>query len=170
MAVFIVFPGVKLLDLAGPMQVFADAQLHGGEVYAAVVASVVGGMVETDAGLAIPTVTLSSLSTISIDTLIVAGGAGAIRAANDPELLTHIRLLATHSRRVGSVCTGAFILAAAGLLDGRRAVTHWDSCAILAEKFSAIKVEPDAIYVKDENLWTSAGVTAGIDMALAMIA
>lgn len=168
--VFVVFANAKLLDLTGPMQVFADAAQHGGGCYEVTVASVAGGRAMTDAAMAIPTAALSSLPEAPIDTVIVVGGAGARQAAKCAELLDQVRRLASQSRRVGSVCTGAFVLAAAGLLDGRRAVTHWDSCAAFAKKFDRISVDPDAIYVNDGNTWTSAGVTAGIDMALAMVA
>ncbi|MGB0506389.1 MAG: GlxA family transcriptional regulator [Pikeienuella sp.] len=167
--VFVVFPAVKLLDLTGPMQVFADASLHGGHGYELIVASVSGGDVVTDAAISVPTVALSSLSGFPVDTLIVAGGAGTVSAAKDADLLREVQQLGAVSKRIGSVCTGTFVLAAAGLLDGRRAVTHWDSCAVLATKFPTISVEPDAIYTRDKNIWTSAGVTAGIDMTLAMI-
>jgi transcriptional regulator GlxA family with amidase domain len=102
-------------------------------------------------------------------TLIVAGGHGSDAATQDTALLEWLRVLAPVSERVASVCTGAFLLAAAGLLEGRRAATHWDHCAQLATRFPRVKVEAEAIYVEDRGLWTSAGVTSGLDMALALI-
>jgi len=118
----------------------------------------------------IATAPISSLGELPIDTVIVAGGSGAFAASEDAGFLQDIKGLAARARRLGSVCTGAFILAKAGLLNGRSAVTHWDSCARLRSAFKEISVKDDAIYVKDGNVWTSAGVTAGIDMSLAMIA
>jgi transcriptional regulator GlxA family with amidase domain len=101
--------------------------------------------------------------------LLVAGGQGVEAAAANPELVDWLRQRAGQARRVASVCTGAFLLAAAGLLDGRRAVTHWKDCARLAKRFPAVRVEPDPIFVRDGRVWTSAGVTAGIDLALALV-
>ena len=105
-----------------------------------------------------------------IDTLVVAGGRDIHEASEDKHLVHHIARLAADSRRVTSVCSGAFLLAAAGLLDGRRATTHWADCALLAGDYPLVTVEPDAIYVHDDDVWTSAGVTAGIDLALALVA
>ena len=105
----------------------------------------------------------------ALDTLLVAGGEGAEAAAEDPALVDWVRERATQARRVASVCTGAFLLAAAGVLDGRRAATHWMYCAKLAQRFPAVRVEPDPIFVCDGPVWTSAGVTAGIDLALALV-
>jgi transcriptional regulator GlxA family with amidase domain len=104
-----------------------------------------------------------------VDTLLVAGGEGAEVAAADPALVEWVRQRATQARRVASVCTGAFLLAAAGVLDGRRAATHWLYCAKLAQRFPAVRVESDPIFVCDGPVWTSAGVTAGIDLALALV-
>jgi transcriptional regulator GlxA family with amidase domain len=101
--------------------------------------------------------------------LLVAGGQGVEAAAANPVLVDWVRQRATQARRVASVCTGAFLLAAAGVLDGRRAVTHWKDCARLAQRFPAVRVEADPIFVCDGRVWTSAGVTAGIDLALALV-
>ena len=101
---------------------------------------------------------------------MVAGGADMDEATADEELLHHVRRLAAGARRVTSVCSGAFVLAAAGLLDGRRATTHWAECGLLHDSYADVTVESDAIYVHDGNVWTSAGVTAGIDLALALVA
>jgi transcriptional regulator GlxA family with amidase domain len=105
----------------------------------------------------------------ALDTLLVAGGQGVEAAAADPALVGWVQQRAAEARRVASVCTGAFLLAAAGLLDGRRAVTHWQYCAELARRFPAVRVEPDPIFLCDDGVWTSAGVTAGIDLALALV-
>jgi len=104
-----------------------------------------------------------------IDTLIVGGGEGARGRNHEPELREAVRRLTRRSRRVASVCTGAFVLAAAGLLDGRRAVTHWRWCERLAREYPRIRVEPEPIYTRDGDLWTSAGITAGMDLALALV-
>ena len=168
--VFVVFPGVKLLDITGPMQVFADANLIRPGQYDLKLVSRNGGNVVSDAIMPVATATISSIRELIFDTVIVAGGSGAFAASEDADFLQDIRVLAGKARRLGSVCTGAFILAKAGLLSGRSAVTHWDSCARLRDTFKEITVKEDAIYVKDGNIWTSAGVTAGIDMSLAMVA
>jgi transcriptional regulator GlxA family with amidase domain len=105
----------------------------------------------------------------ALDTLIVAGGQGVEAAAADPVLVGWVRGRAKQARRVASVCTGAFLLATSGELDGRRATTHWSFCAELARRFPAVTVEPDPIFVHDGPVWTSAGVTAGIDLALALV-
>jgi transcriptional regulator GlxA family with amidase domain len=104
-----------------------------------------------------------------LDTLLVAGGAGVARAERDEALIRWLRAAASRSRRVASVCTGAFLLARAGLLDGRRATTHWASCAELARRYPATDVQHDAIFVRDADVWSSAGVTAGMDLALALV-
>ena len=104
-----------------------------------------------------------------IDTLIVAGGTGVREGTEDKRLVSWVRSAAKRSRRVCSVCTGAFVLGAAGLLEGRRATTHWASCDLLAEQFPSVTVEPDRIYVRDGDVYTSAGVTAGMDLALALV-
>src|SRR6185312_11348452 len=104
-----------------------------------------------------------------VDTLIIAGGPGVAAAAADPVLVDWLRRRIRAARRTASVCTGAFLLAATGALDGRRAATHWSYCAELARRFPAVRVEPDPIFVRDGPIWTSAGVTAGIDLALALV-
>jgi transcriptional regulator GlxA family with amidase domain len=104
-----------------------------------------------------------------LDTLMIAGGAGVEAAAANPTLVDWVRRRAKQARRVASVCSGAFLLAASGVLDGRRAATHWSCCAELARRFPKVRVEPDPIFVRDGSVWTSAGVTAGIDLALALV-
>ncbi len=167
------FPAVQLLDVAGPLQVFASANdlVTGSGGAAAYVLQVVaqgGAGVTASAGLGLAAAPLPSTEA-ALDTLMVAGGQGVQAAAADPALLDWVRARATRARRVASVCTGAFLLAAAGLLDGRRAATHWSLCAELARRFPAVRVEPDPIFIHDGPVWTSAGVTAGIDLALALV-
>ncbi|MGB7336928.1 MAG: GlxA family transcriptional regulator [Salaquimonas sp.] len=172
---FVVYPNIVLLDLAGPLQVFTHARRNAqsGPAYQTHIASFVGGMIETNTILQIGSSKLSDWlsndESVPLHTLVAIGGDGAVRAVEDQNFVEQFRLLADRAERVCSVCSGAFVLAAAGLLDGRRAVTHWEDCAHLAEKYPAIKVEVDPIYIKDGNIWTSAGITAGIDMALAII-
>lgn len=168
--VFVAFPNLKLLDLTGPMQVFADANLISPGRYDLRLVSAAGGDVPSDAVMPVATEPLSAFDGADIDTVIVTGGSGAIAACRDDAFIKDIRTLTARARRVGSVCTGAFILAQAGLLAGRSAVTHWQSCARLRDAYDDITVKDDAIYVKDGHVWTSAGVTAGIDMSLAMVA
>jgi transcriptional regulator GlxA family with amidase domain len=124
--------------------------------------------VTTSAGLGIATSPLPRSRTPP-DTLIVPGGPGVDAAAADTALVDWVRKRTRKARRVASVCTGAFLLGASGALDGRRAVTHWSYCAELARRFPAVRVESDPIFVRDGSVWTSAGVTAGIDLALALV-
>ncbi len=158
------FPGVQSLDVTGPTEVFAAAVDARVEVVAPV-----AGVVRSSSGLGL--VADRALAEVHgpVDTLVVAGGPGTRAAAGDTAVVASVRHVAARSRRVASVCTGAFVLAAAGLLDGRRATTHWRSCELLARLHPSITVEPDAIFVRDGEVWTSAGVTAGIDLALAMV-
>ena len=167
------YPAVQLLDVAGPLQVFAsanDVAARSGEalLYAPRVVSAATPVVTASAGLGLAAAALPSART-ALDTLVVAGGPGVHAAAADAVVLDWVRVRATRARRVASVCTGAFLLAAAGLLDGRRAATHWMHCAELARRFPAVRVEPDPIFVRDGAIWTSAGVTAAIDLALALV-
>lgn len=170
-----VSPGVKLLDLAGPLQVFSDAALVTGvdAPYRITIAALQSGPVETDTCVPLNAIGWRDVPR-PIHTFLVIGGAGPLLAANDPASLCAIRALAEQplraGGRVGSICTGAFGLAATGLLDGRRAVTHWRWCAALAADYPDVLVEPDPIFIEDRGVWTSAGVTAGIDLALAMVA
>jgi transcriptional regulator GlxA family with amidase domain len=127
-----------------------------------------GEPVTATAGIALAARPLTRAG-LSLDTLLVPGGQGVDAAAENPVLIDWVRKRAAKARRVASVCTGAFVLAAAGLLDGRRATTHWDYCRKLAQRFPAVRVEPDPIFVRDGPIWTSAGVTAGIDLALALV-
>ncbi len=170
--IVVAFEGVQTLDVTGPAEVFAAAsRASGREVYRVIVASIGGGARTTSCGLAIHTVALARIRPRRGDTVVVAGGEdGPIRAAIRDAALT--RWLGRASRvatRVTSVCSGAFVLAAAGLLDGKRATTHWSACAELARRFPAVTVDGNAIFLRDGAVWTSAGVTTGIDMALAIV-
>ena len=167
------FPGVQLLDVTGPLQVFASANEHVAEAggtppYLLRVVAKSGQGVTASAGLGIATQPLPRIGE-RLDTLLVAGGPGVETASSDPVLVDWLRRRANKARRVASVCTGAFLLAASGALDGRRVVTHWSYCADLARRFPAVRVESDPIFVRDGSVWTSAGVTAGIDLALALV-
>jgi transcriptional regulator GlxA family with amidase domain len=168
--VLVAFTGAQILDVTGPLEVFSTAsRFVPGIDYDLSVASVDGGMVASSSGFAFSTVDIAQ-SPLPLDTLIVSGGEDMDGATADQALLSQVRRLAAGSRRVTSVCSGAFVLAAAGLLDGRRAATHWAECDLLRRTYPAVTVDGDAIYVRDGNVWTSAGVTAGIDLALALVA
>ena len=167
------FNDVQLLDVAGPLQVFATvndiARMRGLPApYLPRVVAPSGASVVASAGLGLLTHPLPTAQEPS-DTLIVAGGSGVHAMSRDVQLVAWLREHAARSRRVASVCTGAFLLAAAGLLDERRAVTHWTRCAELAQRYPAVRVEADPIFIRDGAVWTSAGVTAGIDLALALV-
>lgn len=172
--VFVVYPDIVLLDLVGPLQVFSHARRNArsGPAYAPHVVSFEGGPVVTNTILDIPTDRLANWAQHpdrAVYTLVMVGGDGAVPAARNQPFVSQVRQLADRAERVCSVCSGAFVLAAAGLLDGRRAVTHWEDCDALAAAFPATRVEVDPIYIRDGNVWTSAGITAGIDMSLAIV-
>ena len=172
--VFLAYPGVSLLDLSGPLEALRIASTYPGSVstpplYACSVLSAEGGPVMTSDGVALVTDALAAYEGRQIDTLIVPGALYVDDVARDPVLVDWVRRRAPECRRVCSVCAGTFLLAAAGVLSGRRAVTHWAHCARLSKAHPDIQVEPDAIYVRDDAVWTSAGVTTGIDLALALI-
>ena len=169
---FVVYPGIKLLDIAGPLQVFVDTKslFENAVTYRTCLASLSGGPVKTDTMAELGTVALVDFSGVEIDTLLVCGGPGVHAAAENTELTKRIRQLASQARRFGSVCTGAFLLGNSGLLDGKRVTTHWEACDRLARQFPGAVVESDPIFVNDGRAWSSAGVTAGIDLALAMVA
>lgn len=166
------FPGVQLLDVTGPLQVFASANealvASGRTAFYEVHLIAQTTSVVTSSGLALVADSFAS-ATRPIDTLIVAGGGGVHAAAQDKKLVERIVRRAGTARRVASVCTGAWLLAATGLLDGKRVVTHWADCEALARAHPKARVEMDPIFVEDGNTWTSAGVTSGIDMCLAMV-
>ena len=165
------FADAQLLDVTGPLQVFASANdiaAHRGlpAPYQPRVIAEGGGAVLSSAGLAM---LADPLPDTPSDTLIISGGWGVYAAAQNPQLVDWVRQQAARSRRVASVCTGAFLLAASGWLDGRRVVTHWTRCEQLAQQHPQLRVEPNPIFINDGPVWTSAGVTAGIDLSLALV-
>jgi transcriptional regulator GlxA family with amidase domain len=167
------FPSVQVLDVTGPLQVFACtndyvAAIGGARPYSLALVTKSGGAVTASAGIDLVAQPLPDEQSCA-DTLIVAGGTGVTAASADDDLVAWLRARAERARRVASVCTGAFLLAASGVLDGRRVATHWSLCADLARRYPALHVEPDPIFVRDGRVWTSAGVTAGIDLALALV-
>ncbi|MFF9488316.1 GlxA family transcriptional regulator [Streptomyces sp. NPDC014676] len=163
----LVFDDMKMLDLSGPAEVFAEANRYGAD-YRLSVVSVGGGSVRSSIGVRVPA-DADALGAPSFDTLLVVGGDKVPTSPVDEELGAVARKLASEAGRVASICTGAFILGTAGLLDGKRATTHWQHTALLARRCPTTRVEPDAIFVKDGTTYTSAGVTAGIDLALALV-
>jgi transcriptional regulator GlxA family with amidase domain len=175
-AVLIVgFPGLQALDLIGPFEVFTgatrvlSAQGHTGRGYAVTIASADGAPVDTGTGLTLVAAPLPD-AVEEIDTLVLPGGFGTPAAVADDRLIGWLRTAAPQARRVVTVCTGAFLAAEAGLLDGCRATTHWAYATRLAERYPAVTVDPDPIFLRSSpRLWTAAGVTAGIDLALALV-
>jgi transcriptional regulator GlxA family with amidase domain len=175
LVVLVVYPRVQSLDVTGPLEVFTAAQ----QLLDATGRPGRGYRVRVLARDVQPLSTSSGLKVIpdgrlpgrpgAIDTLIVAGGAGHEDAAGDRALVDWIIRASASARRTASVCTGAFLLAAAGLLDGRRATTHWASARALQRAYPAVSVDPEPIFVQDGGIWTSAGVTAGMDLALALV-
>jgi transcriptional regulator GlxA family with amidase domain len=165
--VIVAYDAMQLLDLVGPAEVFAIANRSVPGSYRVEIVSPGGGLVSASSGLAVTTGPLPRRA--PIDTLVVVGGTGTETAIRDDVLVRWIGTAARRSRRVTSVCSGAYLLAAAGLLDGKRATTHWSECDRLAAVFPSINVERDPIFVRDGDTWTSAGVTAGMDLALALV-
>ena len=169
--VLLAFPGVQPLDVIGPTEVFTGAdRLTGGGAYEVEVVAKAREPIEARAGAyALLPKTTTARSRGPIDTLIVGGGFGVDRAAADIELIRWIRSAARRSRRVCSVCTGSFLLAKAGLLEGRTVTTHWSGCAELASRHPELTVDPNPIFIHDGDVWTSAGVTSGMDLSLALV-
>ncbi|MFL9926071.1 GlxA family transcriptional regulator [Herbaspirillum lusitanum] len=177
------YEGMNLIDLSGPLQAFATAGRlsdadDGAEGRAADpgvrrydirVLSVNGGQITTNAGLSVLTEALASVTVQAGDTILAAGGSVGPSFYAEPGLVAWIRGNAAQARRVCSVCTGAFLLAEAGVLDGLRVTTHWSWALRLQRQYPAIKVDPEPIFIQQQRIWTSAGVTAGIDLALALI-
>jgi len=163
--VFVAVPPVQILDLTGPFEIFART----GGYRVELASSSEDGCVRSSCGLTIAGALPYNKIRGPIDTLLVPGGDGAEEIACDDRFLRWLASAGSRARRTGSICTGAFLLAASGLLDGHRAVTHWGWCSRLAKEFPKVKVENNPIFVKDGSLYTSAGVTAGLDLALALV-
>ncbi|AWY38418.1 helix-turn-helix domain-containing protein [Pseudomonas putida] len=165
------FPRVQLLDVVGPADVFSEAakQLGNPRAYRIEVIGTDKGMIKGSSGLRLAIDETFETYKGRIDTLLVAGSPHIDEIAQNPALQDWLRKQAGSVRRIGSVCSGAFLLAAAGLLDGRRVTTHWNSSAKLAREHPHTQVDADSIFIKDGNLYTSAGVTAGMDLALALV-
>ena len=167
------FPGIQLLDVTGPHEVFAGVNEYldgiGSDVarYELIVCAATPGIIHSSSGLGV--VAPHALPTGSVHTILLPGGDGVYAARLDAAFVASIRDLAGRAKRIATVCSGTFLGAAAGLLDGRHVTTHWARAAQLAAEHPELDVDPNAIYVHDGNVWTSAGVTAGIDLALALV-
>ncbi len=162
--------GVQLLDVSGPLDVFAEANLQSGtEAYRPVVIATAHGHIRSSSGVRLVADHTIEDEIGPLDTLLVAGCPNAAETEHDAKLLSWLREVAPSARRYGSVCSGAFFLAAAGLLDGRRVTTHWAVAERLRQSYPAVTVEEDAIHVADGELRTAAGVTAGLDLALSLV-
>lgn len=172
----VTFPGTQALDVVGPFEVFVGARQvmeterpNDPPAYKVRVVSSAGSPVMSESGLSIGTDPLPDPTTDRHDTVLVAGGFGVQEARTDAILVDWLRRVAPRTRRIGTVCTGTFLAAQAGLLDGHTVTTHWARAQLLAAEFPELDVDPDPIFTRAGNVWTSAGVTAGIDMALAMV-
>ncbi|HEY6779498.1 MAG TPA: AraC family transcriptional regulator, partial [Thermoleophilaceae bacterium] len=165
----LVFDGVQVLDVAGPTEVFSTASSFAqAPAYDVQVVAAEAGPVRTSSVGIVAERAFASVRG-QLDTLLIAGGEGVREAAQDECTLRWVKAAARRSRRVASVCSGSFLLAEAGLLDGRRATTHWAYCDLMQSMYPAVEVDPDPIFVRDGQVSTSAGVTAGMDLALAFV-
>lgn len=163
----LIYPQFQILDVAGPIAAFEIASRFAGQAYRIEVMAAEPGLIASSSGAVMAA---GPLRSDGLDTVLVSGGNGCVDAAEEARIRSW--LLAAHrtARRTASVCSGAHVLAEAGLLDGRRATTHWQRSADFARRFPRVRLEPDRIFIKDGPVWTSAGITAGIDLALALIA
>jgi transcriptional regulator GlxA family with amidase domain len=168
----VAFDGANVIDVTGPLEVFSQVGRQrydwAGSAYQTILLAPRAGEITTSSGVRLVAAKAFHAERGPLDTLIVAGGDVRV-AARDERLLAWLRRMRPRVRRLASVCTGAFVLAQAGLLAGRRATTHWGSAARLAERYPDVSVDGDAIYVRDGDVYTSAGVTAGMDLALALV-
>lgn len=162
----VIFPGFQLLDAAGPIAAFEIAERMAPDAYSLHIVAANAGPVASSSGVEI---TAASLSGATYDTLLVSGGEGTRRLQELSSTVAWVRLQSAQARRVASICSGAYVLAEAGLLDGRRATTHWSRTDDFARRYPEVILEPDRIFTRDGGVWTSAGITAGIDLALALI-
>jgi len=168
--VVLAFDGTQSLDVVGPVEVFDVATRHGiVPPYEVEVVAPTAAPVVTTSGITLTPARALGDGRAPVDTFVVAGGQGVDAVVDDPDLVAAVRRTAGRARRVASVCTGAFVLAEAGLLDGRRVTTHWASCRRLTRRYPELTVDPDPIFVRDGDVYTSAGVTAGMDLALALV-
>ncbi|MDB6157519.1 MAG: transcriptional regulator, AraC family [Gammaproteobacteria bacterium] len=167
----VAMPGVQLLDVSGPLDVFAEANVQARkDVYRLVIVANTGGHIRSSSGVRlVPDLVMGDAVEMNIDTLLVAGCPNAADVRPDIRAVEWLRRVAPRARRYGSVCSGAFLLAATGLIDGRRVTTHWAVAQQLAQHYPAVIVDEDAIHVRDGRLRTAAGVTAGLDLALALV-
>jgi transcriptional regulator GlxA family with amidase domain len=164
---FLVFPQFQILDATGPIAAFEIAERHCPGTYTLRTAAIVPGAVPSSSGICLQAAPLGAAK--AIDTLIVAGGEGSRQAAVCGRTLRFVLDCARRSRRVASVCSGTYVLAATGLLDGKSATTHWSVTADFSRRFPKVRLDADRIYVREGKIWSSAGITAGIDLALALI-
>lgn len=167
-----VFDGVQILDVTGPAAVFAAANdAYGKDFYKVRIVSPQGGMIQSTSAIQLPTLSVKQVPPRAVDVLLIAGGdeVRLRQLAADTTIRRWVSQTSVKAQRFGSVCTGAFLLAELGLVDGRQVATHWSSCAELAANFPDVDVDAESLYVEDGRVWTSAGVTTGIDMCLAMV-
>jgi transcriptional regulator GlxA family with amidase domain len=162
----VVFPGFQLLDAAGPIAAFEIAERYAPEAYGLEILAAQPGATPSSSGVAFEA---EALHDGPFDTIMIAGGDGTRSLPDLAEIVGWLRRVAPTARRLTSVCSGAYLLAEAGLLDGRRATTHWARSDDFARRYAQVQLEPDRIYVRDGHVWTSAGITAGIDLALALV-
>lgn len=169
---FILFPRFQLLDVAGPVAAFEAANEIVTDSYSIELVSLDGGQVASSSGLALASARLTDRPPLSQsgDTLLAVGGHGVNAASESAELLVHLKHQASRAGRLASICSGAFLYAAAGLLQGKTVTTHWQRSNDFRRRFPEVRLEADKIYVRDGDFWSSAGITAGIDLALALIA
>jgi len=165
---FLIFPGFQLLDVAGPIAAFEIASRFCQDTYSIRLVAAVPGIVTSSSAVGMPAEAFGRNR--YLDTLLVTGGFGTHHAMQCAKTARFLRGRALKARRVASICSGAYLLAEAGLLNGKRATTHWSTAKDLARKYPQVMVEPDRIYIRDGAIWSSAGITAGIDLALALIA
>ena len=167
----VAMPGVQLLDVSGPLDVFAEANVQAQkDAYRLLIVAKTVGLIRSSSGVRlVPDLVIGDAKEVKIDTLLVAGCPNAADVRPDAAVVAWLRRVAPRARRYGSVCSGAFLLAATGLADGRRVTTHWAAAQQLALHYPAVTVDQDAIHVRDGPLRTAAGVTAGLDLALALV-
>jgi transcriptional regulator GlxA family with amidase domain len=164
---FLIYPDFQLLDVAGPIAAFEVAERYCPGTYALRIIGTSTGLVPSSSGIGLPALRCGRPG--SIDTLVISGGDGSRAAAESPTLRRFVRACARSVRRLTTVCSGTYVLAAAGLLDGKRATTHWSRSSDFSRRFPKVLLDSDRIFIKDGRIWSSAGVTAGIDLALALI-